>query len=122
VSMKPTGPTNIVVRKLIDDILEKGYKENIRFLINLAKQLKTPTRRKIEANLGKLQRLCKDGETIVIPGKLLSYGELNKKLTIACLSYSKTAREKAEKSGSKIISIEELIKQNPTGKNVRLIK
>lgn len=120
--MKPTGPTNPVIKQMISEISERGYKEKIDFLINLAKQLKVPRRKRVSVNLSKLQRVCKDGDVIIIPGKLLSYGELNKKITISPMLYSNAAKEKIEKSGSKFISIRDLVEKNPTGKNIRLIK
>ena len=56
----------------------------------------------------------------MVPGKVLGVGEIDHKLTIACLNCSKTARKKIETSGSKLLSIEELIEQNPDGKDVKI--
>ena len=121
-SMKPTGPTNPITKKLVSEIKEKGYTENIKFLVNLGKQLEKSRRNRTSVNLIKLQRVCKDGETVLILGKLLSYGDLDKKITVSALSASGAALDKLKKSGSKFITIKDLIKQNPNGKNIRLIK
>ena len=56
----------------------------------------------------------------MVPGKVLGIGELTHPLTIACLEYSKSAKNKIESSGSKMISIEELLKQNPNGSGVKV--
>ena len=48
-------------------------------------------------------------------------GDLNKKVTIAAYNFSKSAIEKINSSGSKAISINELVKQNPKGSKVRII-
>ncbi|MFQ6021000.1 MAG: 50S ribosomal protein L18e [Candidatus Aenigmatarchaeota archaeon] len=117
---KPTGPTNLVLRKLIEDIRNQGYKEKSNFLINLAKKLETPRRRKIEVSLTKINRFCKEGEIVLVPGKVLD-GILDKKLTIVAVKFSSKAKHRIEKSGSNIISIRELIKKNPKGSKVRLI-
>ena len=119
--MKPTGPTNPILKELIEKIRSQGYKENIPFLIELAKKLETPRRRRPEVNLSKLNRVCKDNETIVVPGKVLSSGILKKPLTVAAASFSLKAIEKIEKSGGKAITIKELLRDNPKGKNVRVV-
>jgi large subunit ribosomal protein L18e len=52
---------------------------------------------------------------------VLSEGELTKKLTIAAWRFSAKAKQKIEKAGGRVISIEELIKENPKGSNVRIM-
>ena len=47
-------------------------------------------------------------------------GELDHTITIACLDCSKSARQKIESSGSNLISIEELLEQNPKGSGVKV--
>ena len=61
-----------------------------------------------------------DKEIALVPGKVLSDGELTKKMTIAAFQFSKEAMNKINKKG-KAITIKELIKENPKGKNVRII-
>jgi len=119
--MKRTGPTNPVIKKIIEDLHNQGYKEKSKFMIMLSKELSTATRKRTAVNLTKLQRICKENETIVVPGKVLSYGILEKPLTVAALSFSRTAEDKIKKAGGKTITIPEMIKKTK-GKNVRLIK
>ncbi len=118
---KPTGPTNPVLMKLIEDIKEKGYKEKIPFLIDIAKKLEVSRRIKSEVNLTKLERICKENETIIVPGKVLSTGRLKKPLSVAAASFSMSAVEKINKAGGKAMSIRELIEINPKGTNVRIV-
>jgi len=47
-------------------------------------------------------------------------GELNKNVTVAGWRFSKSAEEKINRKG-KAITIQELMKQNPEGKKVRII-
>jgi len=119
--MKPTGPTNPILKSLIEEIRTQGYKEDIPFLIELAKKLETPTRRRAEVNLSKLNRVCKENETVIVPGKVLSSGFLKKPLKIAALNFSMMSIEKINKAGGKAMSIKELIKENPKGTNVRIV-
>ena len=118
---KPTGPTNPILMKMIEDIREKGYKENIPFLIDIAKKLEASRRIKSEVNLTKLNRVCKENETIIVPGKVLSAGTLKKHLTVAAANFSMSAVEKIQKAGGKAMSIRELIEVNPKGKNIRIV-
>ncbi len=119
--MKPTGPTNLVLKELINELRTQGYKENINFMVNLAKELETARRRRAEVNISKLERVCKEKETVVVPGKVLSSGILTKPLTVAALSFSAAAKEKIKKADGKVITIKELIKKNPKGTKVRLV-
>ncbi len=119
--MKSTGPTNPLLRKLIEELRTRGYEEKIPFLIKLAEELSRQRRRRAEVNIAKLQRICKEGETVVIPGKLLGYGMLTKPLNVAVWKFSKQAEEKVKAAGGKVLTIEELIAQNPRGSGVRII-
>jgi large subunit ribosomal protein L18e len=118
---KRTGPTNPILKKLIKDIKNKGHKEKIPFLIEIAKKLEKSRRKRPEVNLSKLNRVCKNNETVVVPGKVLSYGILKKPLTIAAANFSMSAVKKIQKSGGKTISIRELIETNPKGTNIRIV-
>jgi large subunit ribosomal protein L18e len=119
--MKRTGPTNPILKKLIEDLRNQGYKEKIPFLIEIAKKLEKSRRKRPEVNLSKLNRVCKENETVIVPGKVLSSGILRKPLTVAAASFSMSAIEKIQKAGGKTISIRELIKNNPKGTNVRIV-
>ena len=118
---KPTGPSSLIFKALIDDIRNRGYRENIPFLIKLADELEKPRRSKTEVDLSKLNRVCKENETVVIPGKLLSSGILKKPLKVAAASFSMAAVENIHKAGGKTMTIEELIKENPKGTNVKIV-
>ena len=69
--------------------------------IELSKFLSSPRKNKIEKNLDIINKESKDGEIIVVPGKVLSIGELDKKIKIVALNFSKSAKEKILKSGEK---------------------
>ena len=118
---KRTGPTNPQMKRLIENIRNQGYKDKVPFLIDIAKKLETSRRKRPEVNLSDLNRVCKDKETAVVPGKVLSKGTLKKQLTVAAASFSMSSVEKIQKAGGKAISISELIKINPKGKDVRIV-
>ena len=115
-SHRITGPSNYYNRKLIREL----WKTKQRIWKKVSKKLSGPRREKIEANLYRINKKTKENDVIVVPGKILGIGEIDHKLTIACLNCSKTARKKIETSGSKLLSIEELLEQNPEGKDVKV--
>jgi len=115
-SHRITGPSNYYNRKLIRDL----WKTKRRIWKKVSKKLSGPRREKVEANLYRINKKTKENDVIVVPGKVLGVGEIDHKLTIACLNCSKTARKKIETSGSKLLSIEELLEQNPEGKDVKV--
>ena len=61
-------------------------------------------------------------ETILVPGKVLSNGELDKKVNVVALKFSAKAQEKIESAGGECISIDEIIETNPKGSNIRIIE
>jgi len=115
-SHKITGPSNFYHRKLIR-VLSKTKK---RIWRKISKKLMSPKRNRVEANLYRINKKTKENDVIVVPGKILSIGELEHKLTIACLNCSKIAKKKIETSGSKLLSIEQLLEQNPKGTGVKV--
>ena len=113
---KITGPSNYYHRKLIRDL----WKTKRRIWKKVSKKLSGPRRNQVEANLYRINKKTKNNDVIVVPGKILGLGELDHKLTIACLKFSKSAKNKIEASGSKLISIEELLEKNPKGENIKV--
>jgi large subunit ribosomal protein L18e len=119
--VKRTGPTNPMLKKLIEELKKKSLEENVKIWKRVAELLERPTRKRVEINLKHIEREARDGETIIVPGVVLSEGELTKKVTIAAWRFSAKTKEKIEKVGARAISIEELIKENPKGSNVRIM-
>lgn len=89
--------------------------------LSLAVLLSAPRRRHIALNLDKINEEAKDGETIVVPGKVLSQGEINKKIKIVALNFSEKAKEKLLKSKIQAIILLEEIKKNPEAKGIKIL-
>jgi len=117
---KRTGPTNVYLQNLILDLKRLSTQKNVKLWKRIAKDLSKPTRQRREVNIYRINKYCKGDEIAIVPGKVLSMGELDKKLTIAAWNFSDKAKDKINKSG-KAISIQELMKTNPEGKKVRII-
>jgi len=117
-SHKPTGPSDYYNRKLIRTL----WKTKRRIWRDVSKRINKPRQNKVEVNLYKINNKTKDGDVIVVPGKILGMGSLDHTVIIACLNASKSAKQIIENSEtkSKIISIEELLEMNPSGSNVKI--
>ena len=111
-----TGPTNEKLAKLISELKQAGYKGD-KFSVLLAKELEKPTRRRREVSLSNINRTARDGEIIVVPGKVLD-GKIEKKVTIAAWKFSAHARGSVEKAGGETMTIHELLK---SGKKARIV-
>ncbi len=77
----------------------------------LASLLSSPTKKRTKKNLHEINTQAKDGETIIIPGKVLGTGELNKKVNIIALSFSTSALKKLEKNKIKTSKIKEELRK-----------
>ena len=117
--VKRTGPTNYQVQLLLAD-LEPNLHQN-KFWSRIVKDLKRSTRQRREVNVYKIDKFAREGETVIVPGKVLSLGELSKKVDVAALQFSAEAKRKILEAKGKALTINELLKQNPEGKKVRIL-
>ena len=118
--VKRTGPQTLELKSLIIELNKLASKEKIKLWKRISQDLKRPTRIRREVNIYTINKYTRNGETALVPGKVLSTGSLDKKVTIAAYKFSKEAKEKINKIG-KAITIKELIKENPLGKGIRII-
>lgn len=94
-------------------------KQKNKFWLDIANLLASPKRKSIEVNIIKINKNSKPNDIVIVPGKILSEGSLEHELTIAYSNASEKAKEKLKKA--KIISIEQLAKQNPEARGVKVI-
>ena len=83
--------------------------------------MEKPRRVRRSVNIARINRYTLDGETAIVPGKVLGDGALSKKLDVAAFQFSETAKQKIEAAGGSAMSITELIQKNPDAKGVRVI-
>ncbi len=116
--------------KIDKQIQKKSNKELVATIIaakkkdkwlKVARILSGPRRKAVSLNLEEINENSKDGEIIIIPGKVLSQGEISKKIKIVALSFSEKAKEKLLKSKTLSLSIIEEIKKNPDIKRGRIL-
>ena len=117
---KRTGSTNPELKNLIQELKKKSIEHDAGIWKRIANDLEKPTRKRRIVNLYKINKYTKKDETIIVPGKVLSVGELDHPVTVAAFSFSGAALEKINKVG-KTMPIDELIKESPKGKRIRIL-
>ncbi|MCP4763113.1 MAG: 50S ribosomal protein L18e [archaeon] len=115
--MKVTGPSNHYTRVLIREL----WKTRRNIWKNVSEILGKPARIHPEINLYRLNKITKDGDICVIPGKILGSGNLDHKITVGTLKISDLAKEKLAKANCNVLTIEQLVEKYPTGSGVRII-
>jgi large subunit ribosomal protein L18e len=113
--------TNPALVSLIHNLKKQASEKDVSIWKDIAVRLEKSSKNWPEVNLNRISKYTSDKETALIPGKVLSDGELTKKVTIAAWAFSDKAQEKIIKAGGKSISIEGLMKNNPDGKNIRIL-
>jgi len=119
--MKITGPTNEHLKSLVSDLKRHSYDNEANIWRRIASDLETSTRRRRIVNLSRLNRFTKENEVVVVPGKVLGSGSISHSITIAAFAFSGSAKVQIEKAKGKCMTLAELAKKNPKGKDVRLI-
>ncbi|RBQ23228.1 50S ribosomal protein L18e [Candidatus Methanobinarius endosymbioticus] len=114
--------TNPNLIELIGNLKDKSYNEEVAIWKDVASRLEKSTRRRTEINLSDINRVSEEEQTIIVPGKVLANGNLDHKVTVAALNFSKTAQEKIEEAGGEGISISEIIEKNPKGSNIKIVE
>ena len=105
--------------ELVETILLAKKKEK---WLEVAGLLSSPRSNMNNLNLDKIDNQVKDGETVLIAGKVLSQGELTKKVKIIALSFSTKAKEKILKAKGETSLILDEIKKNPEAKGLRVLQ
>jgi large subunit ribosomal protein L18e len=114
---KPTGPTNVHTRLLID----KLNKTKVPIWKDVADKLNSPRRNKVEVNVSDIDKIAEKGQTVVVPGIVLGSGDMKKDVKVAAFKFAGKASAKIKDAKGAAMSIEELLEKNPKGSNVRIM-
>jgi len=114
--------TNPELLSVIRSLRKEARNSNAPIWLDVADHLSSSRRRRVTVNLSRLNRHTKAKETVVVPGKVLGAGNLDHTISVAAFSFSIQARSKIAKTRGKCLSISELLKANPKGSNVKIMK
>ncbi|GAA0202178.1 LSU ribosomal protein L18AE [Haladaptatus litoreus] len=114
--------TNPRLSSLIAELKSVSRSEETDVWNDVATRLEKPRSTHAEVNLGRIERYAQEDETVIVPGKVLGSGVLQKNVTVAAVDFSSTAETKIEQANGDPIQLEQAIEQNPNGANVRVIR
>jgi len=120
--MKKIRTTNPELIKLIRTLKKKSRENEARIWRDIAERLTRSRQRHATVNVSHLNRHTRDGEIVVIPGKVLGSGKIDHPIRVAAFAFSKQAELKILGAKGKCLSIQELAEENPKGTNVRIIE
>jgi large subunit ribosomal protein L18e len=116
------GPESKRTLELVNLLRKKAVENKAHIWKRVAEKLSRSARRMAEVNLYNINRHSKEGDTIIVPGKVLSTGSLNHKVTVAAHRFSTSAADKIREAGGSCIGIAEIVKDNPKGKGIILME
>jgi large subunit ribosomal protein L18e len=116
-----SSKTNPRLNDLIADLKSTSREADADVWRDVADRLEKPRRTHAEVNLGRIERYAREEETVVVPGKVLGSGALQKNVTVAAVNFSSSAETKIEQVGD-TVPLEQVLEENPDGSNVRVIR
>ena len=119
--MRKTGPTNPALGEVIQQLKIEHSSHKVNLWNRIAQDLEKSSRKRRVVNLSRINRHAKENETVIVPGKVLGTGSLERSLTIVAFAFSASAKESIEKANGKCLSIQQLLELNPKGQKVRII-
>ncbi|HLF53803.1 MAG TPA: 50S ribosomal protein L18e [Candidatus Nanoarchaeia archaeon] len=90
--------------------------------LKFAKILSQSTKKHSSVNLEEIDKQTSLGDTVLVPGKVLSVGDITKKIRICSFGISKEALERLTKTKSEWVSILDEIKKNPKAEGLKIIR
>ncbi|MBR9690597.1 50S ribosomal protein L18e [Candidatus Woesearchaeota archaeon] len=112
---------NQQLTSLVQELKKVSAEKKVNIWKRIAKDLEKPTRIRRIVNLSKINRFTKANDVVVVPGKVLGSGEIDKKLTVAAYQFSGSAEKKIKDAKGNALTLDELAKKNPKGAKVKII-
>ncbi len=102
--------------------LKQAFRKNKAKVYSVAAESlqKSKSKRPL-ANVGKIGRVTKAGDVVLVPGKVLGAGDLTHDVVVGAFSFSRGSIEKISKAGGKVLSLGEMVERYPSGKGVILV-
>lgn len=119
--MKKVKMSNLQLLELVSSLKKQSREAKVEIWRDIGERLLKSKRRRITANLSRLNRYTSRNDIVAVPGKVLATGEMTHPITVAAFAFSGKAREKIEAAKGKCVSFSDLAKKNPTGSNVKII-
>jgi large subunit ribosomal protein L18e len=115
------GKTNPALVGLISDLKAAGRENEAPIWRDIALRLEKPSRNWAQVNISKLEIAARDGENVVVPGKLLGSGDVGTAFTVVAFKVSESAKAKIVAAGGKVLTMKEGISAFPKGEKCRIV-
>jgi len=113
--------TNEHHKQLIQELRKEASNQKAAIWKRVAEDLEKPARIRRIVNISRINRTTKNNETIIVPGKVLGSGEIKHSVIVAALAFSEGAKQTITNAKGQCLEIKDLLKQNPKGKDIRII-
>ncbi len=87
----------------------------------VAKMARGTTSAKKVVNIKKIAAYSKEGDSVLVPGKVLGIGSIPHKITLYSFSISESAAMLITKVGGSVKPIDDAVKDHPTGKGLIML-
>ena len=74
----------------------------------IAELVAVPARSRAAVNIYKINKHTKEGDNVIVPGKVLSTGKMDHKIRIAALEYSRSATKHLLESGCSMLDLKSM--------------
>ena len=99
-------------------LLNKSKK--VKLFKALMQSIRAPERQRTEINVGKISRYSKPKSVVVVPGKVLGFGQMEHAVEIVALDFSEESKRKITAAGGSVKSFKWLTERG--AKDVILLK
>lgn len=113
--------SNPALVALISDLKSAGRENGAPIWRDIALRLEKSSRHWAQVNVSKVAAHVRDGENVIVPGKLLGSGDLSGPCTIVAYQASASARAKVAAAGGKVLTLTEGVQSFPKGEKCRII-
>ena len=107
--------------RLGKDLGRHSKKSSQRLWKDLSKDVLGSRKNRPSVNVAEISRNSKEGERVVVGGKVLGAGSIDHKVTVAAYSFSQGAKMKIKASGGTCMNLREFMETSTNVKDVKVI-
>jgi large subunit ribosomal protein L18e len=118
-NLRKTNPEISLLARKLDSAAKK---QKAPIWAKVSRMLLGPSRNWAEVNVEKLDRLTKEKDVVLIPGKLLAAGKISHPVEVYAFRATESAKKMILSAKGNVGTISELVEKNPKGTGIHLIK
>lgn len=114
-------PSNPELVRVVNLLKRRANETGSPIWDDVAERLGGSKHSRVSVNISRINRHSSEGETVVVPGKVLGAGVLDHAVHVAAFGFSGQAREKIRGANGECLTLSELVDRNATGVGVKII-